>query len=198
MNWGRAVHPSFLLIMPGTSYIEEVSSVDGNEVLYDLNGFSNLSGKTEESVRSFGGTRFMEIFSGIFRSIPAFVSGGQAKYSGGNSFLTNLTCCTPIETNLSLKDIFFRSKALYKLWQRSPVHRFLSRNIRSDTAGENKFLSDERNHRRHSARCGPDVDGRPEGNCRTCHHCRFDPQRPEHGSRTSRGTPLPIYRRVAD
>mgnify|MGYP000058255639 CR=1 FL=1 len=34
------------------------------------------------------------------------------------SFLTNLTCRTPIETNLSLKDIFFRSKAMYKLWVR--------------------------------------------------------------------------------
>ena len=33
----------------------------------------------------------------------------------GNSFLANLTCATPIETNLSLKDIFTQSRARYKL-----------------------------------------------------------------------------------
>lgn len=34
----------------------------------------------------------------------------------GNSFLTNLTCSTPIRTNLSLLDIYERAKARYKLW----------------------------------------------------------------------------------
>lgn len=34
----------------------------------------------------------------------------------GNSFLTNLTCKIPIQTNLSLKDIYTHSSALYKLW----------------------------------------------------------------------------------
>jgi para-aminobenzoate synthetase component 1 len=34
----------------------------------------------------------------------------------GNSFLTNLTYATPICSNLDIKDIFFLSKAPYKLW----------------------------------------------------------------------------------
>ena len=34
----------------------------------------------------------------------------------GNSYLANLTCRTPIETNLTLHEIFCRSKALYKIW----------------------------------------------------------------------------------
>ena len=34
----------------------------------------------------------------------------------GNSFLTNLTCRTPVDTNLTLKDIYYHSKAIYKLW----------------------------------------------------------------------------------
>ena len=34
----------------------------------------------------------------------------------GNSFLTNLTCQTPIETNLSLLQIFEHARARYKLW----------------------------------------------------------------------------------
>lgn len=40
----------------------------------------------------------------------------QKNIMSGNSFLTNLTCITPIDTNLSLKEIFLHSKALYKLW----------------------------------------------------------------------------------
>lgn len=34
----------------------------------------------------------------------------------GNSFLTNLTCRVPIDTNLSLQTIFAHAKAKYKLW----------------------------------------------------------------------------------
>lgn len=34
----------------------------------------------------------------------------------GNSFLTNLTCETPISLNISLLDVFSRSQAKYKLW----------------------------------------------------------------------------------
>src|SRR5690606_33511476 len=33
----------------------------------------------------------------------------------GNSYLTNLTCATPIEINLSLEEIYKYSKARYKL-----------------------------------------------------------------------------------
>lgn len=99
------------------SYIEEVSSVDGNEVLYDLNGFSNLSGKDRRecsvpSAEPVLWKPFPESFEAYRRSFQVV----RQNILAGNSFLTNLTCCTPIETNLSLKDIFFRSKALYKLW----------------------------------------------------------------------------------
>lgn len=34
----------------------------------------------------------------------------------GNSFLTNLTCATPVETNLTLRQVFDHAKARYKLW----------------------------------------------------------------------------------
>lgn len=33
----------------------------------------------------------------------------------GNTYLTNLTCATPIETNLTLEDIFWQGEAKYKL-----------------------------------------------------------------------------------
>ncbi len=34
----------------------------------------------------------------------------------GNSYLTNLTCQTPIELNIGLEEVFYRSQAKYKLW----------------------------------------------------------------------------------
>ena len=34
----------------------------------------------------------------------------------GDSYLANLTCRIPVRTNLSLHDIFMRSKALYRCW----------------------------------------------------------------------------------
>ena len=40
----------------------------------------------------------------------------QAQIHQGNSFLTNLTQPTTLTTNLSLSDIFKKSKAKYKLW----------------------------------------------------------------------------------
>ncbi len=43
----------------------------------------------------------------------------QRHQQAGNSFLANLTCRIPVRTNLSLKEIYLRSEAMYKLWFRS-------------------------------------------------------------------------------
>ena len=42
----------------------------------------------------------------------------QRHLYAGNSFLVNLTCRIPVETNLTLKEIYLHSEALYKLWLR--------------------------------------------------------------------------------
>ena len=42
----------------------------------------------------------------------------QRHLYAGNSFLVNLTCRIPVETNLTLRDIYQHSQALYKLWLR--------------------------------------------------------------------------------
>ncbi|MDO5522705.1 MAG: aminodeoxychorismate synthase component I, partial [Bacteroidia bacterium] len=52
-----------------------------------------------------GYNRYAERFSHVMNGL---------KY--GNSFLVNLTIKTPVETNLSLKEIFLRSKAMYRLY----------------------------------------------------------------------------------
>lgn len=121
-EWGLLRHPFIFIInyLQDASYIEDIPSVDSSELLYDLNGFSNhqapdkndgklLSENVAEHIHwqslpeSF--TTYRHSFHIVQRNIFA-----------GNSFLTNLTCRTPIETNLTLKDIYTHSKAIYKLW----------------------------------------------------------------------------------
>ena len=123
MNLLGQLHRPFIFIvdyLQDASYIEEVVAVDSTELLYNLNGFTNQTTSDEDYV-SFFPTKTMpsvhwqpcpESFYSYQRSFGIV----QRNILAGNSFLTNLTCRTPVETNLTLKDIYFRSKAIYKLW----------------------------------------------------------------------------------
>ena len=118
---GQSRRPFLFIInyLQDASYVEEVERVDSSEILYDLNGFTNQSSLNKSVVpsalkESVYWNSFLESFESYLRSFDIV----QRNIFAGNSFLTNLTCCTPIETNLSLKDIFLRSKAMYKLWVR--------------------------------------------------------------------------------
>lgn len=99
------------------SYIDEVSRVDPAEILYDFNGISNqfyayrttIDSSSENAVR-------WEFSPESFESYKRSFSIVRQNILGGNSFLTNLTCRSLLDTNLSLKDIFLRSQAKYKLW----------------------------------------------------------------------------------
>lgn len=108
-------HKPFIFIINYTgdkSYIEEIESIDPSILLYDLNGWTNavnqptaLHKETYWSVTPVDFTEYKQSFATVKNNILA-----------GNSFLTNLTCRTLITTNLFLKEIFFQSKALYRLW----------------------------------------------------------------------------------
>jgi len=116
---GQSCRPFIFIInyLQDASYVEEVASVDPSEVVYNLNGFTNQSSLNDVLSCSEDPVRwnsYPESFDSYRRSFDIV----QRNIFAGNSFLTNLTCRTPIETNLSLKDIFFRSKAMYKLWVR--------------------------------------------------------------------------------
>lgn len=96
------------------SYIEEINKINPAELMYDLNGETNCQKTTTSEKRNntflwqphpTPFTRYYHSFNIVKKNILA-----------GNSFLTNLTCSTPISTNLSLEEIFYRSKAPYKLW----------------------------------------------------------------------------------
>ena len=57
----------------------------------------------------------LEIFPSIQRRLPKGFEIVQNHLKLGDSYLINYTCETPIETNLSLEEIFYRSEAKYKV-----------------------------------------------------------------------------------
>lgn len=121
-NWGLLRRPFIFIInyLRDASYVEEISSIDPTELLYNLNGFTNQS-TSDKSNENFCLNNKKEhihwqLFPESFDIYRHSFNIVQRNIFAGNSFLTNLTCRTPIETNLTLQDIYFRSKAIYKLW----------------------------------------------------------------------------------
>jgi para-aminobenzoate synthetase component 1 len=89
-----------------------LTQVNDRKLLYDFNGQTNCFTSNITPLRSFP-----------FRKLPIPYADYQPKFDGvvrqlklGNSFLTNLSVCTPIETDLDLKTIFVNSRAKYRLW----------------------------------------------------------------------------------
>ena len=79
-------------------YVESPKEIAPSELLYDLNGFTNTNHECN------------------LRDSSHLITGEPVEWQP--SYLVNLTCATPVYTNLSLKDIFYHSKAMYKLWMR--------------------------------------------------------------------------------
>lgn len=94
-------------------WIVEPDSVDREEFLYDLNGFSNVSRKeyplVNKQIQWEAKPVSYEIYAQSFQTVSTHIHAG-------NSYLVNLTCATPVKTNLTLKEIFYASKAPYRLW----------------------------------------------------------------------------------
>ncbi len=90
-----------------------LAEISPREILFNINGKSNA---TEQCAAA------SDIF---FEKFPLSLSAYRQKFDlvkrhiqAGDSFLVNLTAPTPIATNLSLREIFHRSQARYKLWFR--------------------------------------------------------------------------------
>jgi len=91
--------------------IQKIKDIDNNKILYSLNGENNIKNMPYPSDLEFfrkypiGFEEYEKSFEQVYVNLKK-----------GNSYLTNLTFETPIETNLTLKQIFYQSKAPYKLW----------------------------------------------------------------------------------
>lgn len=94
-------------------WVAEPNEVDPDELLYDLNGFTNVTTMevrpSEKQVEWEASPISYEAYSRSFQTVSAHIHAG-------NSYLVNLTCATPVQTNLTLREVFFSSRALYRLW----------------------------------------------------------------------------------
>jgi para-aminobenzoate synthetase component 1 len=94
-------------------WIKPVGEINTEEVLYEINGRTNsisfpvVQKTLRFSSRPVDENRYTEAFNLV-----------QQHILHGNSFLLNLTFPSRIETNYTLKEIFYNSRARYKLWFR--------------------------------------------------------------------------------
>ena len=90
-----------------------LSQIDPDQLLYNFNGVTNAQvsvsgpGPIEFNKRPVSLEEYKKKFDTVMKRL-----------SYGDSYLTNLTLKTRIEGNVKLKDLFFVSKAKYKLWFR--------------------------------------------------------------------------------
>lgn len=113
----------FLFIIDYTqehSYIETLDEIDTSTCLFQFREEGNVaeipsdtSGKT---VVRYTGKLDWEFIPPTPNSYKYAFDIVKQNLLAGNSYLTNLTCKVPVSTNLTLKEIFQYSKALYKLW----------------------------------------------------------------------------------
>jgi len=88
-----------------------IDQIRAEDILFDINGrqnFVSVEGKMSKIVLKTKPIAFQEYK-------PTFDQVHQ-QIAFGNTYLLNLTFPTPIESSHALKDIFFQSKAKYKLW----------------------------------------------------------------------------------
>lgn len=94
------------------SYVEEISEVDSDFCRYSFNGVTNVEKECEE----YDGTFIWEVAPPALEEYRIAFDVVKDNILAGNSYLTNLTCKVPVETNLTLEAIFRYSDAKYKLW----------------------------------------------------------------------------------
>lgn len=92
-------------------FIIRLSEIDNNKLLFDVQSQSNA--ETDfPSQSSFRFARSPESFAeyrGKFDRVCEHIHRGD-------TYLLNLTCSTPIEIDLGLRDLFYLVEAKYKLW----------------------------------------------------------------------------------
>jgi para-aminobenzoate synthetase component I len=99
----------FLMHQPLVIPFDEIKT---RQILYDINGKLNIS---REDIPFTSPFRFKK-FPPAFGQYKKAYEKVMAHLLYGNSFLLNLTMPTQLECDLSLQEIFYRSKAAYKLW----------------------------------------------------------------------------------
>lgn len=116
-EWGEKHVPFFFYINYEQSecFVKKAKEIDCNEVLFQFGTQTNSAAIDKEKEMPTTNIKW-NTFPEKFHSYQKSFSIVMQNLLEGNSFLTNLTCATPVKTNLSLKEIYNLSKAKYKLY----------------------------------------------------------------------------------
>jgi len=100
----------FILSYDGAErFVQPLNKLD-DDIFFKIGGQRNYPQQPREKAYSMG--KFPINFEAYQRALERVLE----EIRSGNSYLLNLTFQTPIETNLSLKEIFTYAKAKYKLY----------------------------------------------------------------------------------
>ncbi len=113
-DWGHNKVPFLFFIdfemkKPKAWRINEIKS---DELLFEINGFSNVSKNKREKSESLKfeiETRLASEYESKFSCVMHYLHRGD-------SFVTNLTIKTRIHTNYTLRELFYFGNARYKIW----------------------------------------------------------------------------------
>jgi len=112
-DWGRKNIPFIFIIdfEMQNPLLFRLDEINEKELLYNMNGNGNDNRDKPEAIRV------------CLEKFPEHVDDYSLKFnkikqqiSAGNTYLLNLTCVTPVNINLSLKEIFRSANAKYKIW----------------------------------------------------------------------------------
>lgn len=109
---GKQRTPFIFIIdfLQNSSVVIPISAVNSENIKFKIKNFSNFN-KNQSNQSDFHFNKFPVTYQEYKNSFDIVHNNLKA----GNSYLTNLTFPTKIETNLSLEDIFFQANAPYKL-----------------------------------------------------------------------------------
>lgn len=122
INWLGAKGQPFLFIIDykqESVFVEEPGNIDSDEILYNLNGFTNVfAGLANGAENVFSSSIKWEVEPVPFSTYEKAFCKIHDQIHAGNSYLVNLTCATPVNTKFSLLQLYHCSIARYKLWMK--------------------------------------------------------------------------------
>ncbi|HEY9005938.1 aminodeoxychorismate synthase component I [Ohtaekwangia sp.] len=111
-QWGQAKVPFLFMVdfEMERPVILKLDEIDSTSILFNINGKTNTSQKKRL------GSAQIEALPGSLAEYKRKFDIVYDRLAYGDSFLTNLTLKTPVILQASLQELFYLSRAKYKLW----------------------------------------------------------------------------------
>jgi para-aminobenzoate synthetase component I len=112
-SWAEAGIP-FLFIIDfelKKPLIFSLGEIDPQRLLFNINGVTN-NGDHTGFLKQLQLVKYPEKYEDYLTKFNKI----KKEIAFGNSYLLNLTCATPVDLNITLKEIYLRSSARYRIW----------------------------------------------------------------------------------